>query len=75
MFRVHPRLRGGLIGPVSDSAKLTGSSPLTRGFALAMAGVGLCYRFIPAYAGVWFCGPRRKVFTTVHPRLRGGLRS
>ncbi len=73
MYSVHPRLRGELTLPFTQTLPKFGSSPLTRGtLAPIILTIGTI-RFIPAYAGnseVPHCCTSQKA---VHPRLRGEL--
>ena len=72
---VHPRVRGELVSAPIDSPPVIGSSPRTRGTQINQIASKGGNRFIPAYAGnSWTAngaGQRR----TVHPRVRGELRS
>ena len=72
---VHPRLRGELIVHLLAEHLYAGSSPLTRGTHVEADRGRKRRRFIPAYAG----NSERRVCgapgSTVHPRLRGELRT
>ena len=72
---VHPRLRGELLPRTSRTKNAFGSSPLTRGTHAQDLTACFNQRFIPAYAGNsgeskmgWWAG-------SVHPRLRGELKT
>ena len=70
---VHPRLRGELHHHWRYFSPKFGSSPLTRGtLAKTLFGRG-SMRFIPAYAGNSGRLRTTRIWTSVHPRLRGEL--
>ena len=72
---VHPRLRGELLHNHILNFVNGGSSPLARGTQLEDGTATLGQRFIPACAGnsrYMACG---EYGSTVHPRLRGELKS
>ena len=68
---VHPRIRGERSTPVYRIRHPPGSSPHTRGTLLIYFSPDLRMRFIPAYAGNAFAAQATRLFTTVHPRIRG----
>ena len=70
---VHPRLRGVLDYDLGACYAEEGSSPLTRGSALIWCPGSGWAGFIPAYAGFCPTGSVSRVWTWVHPRLRGVL--
>ena len=72
---VHPRLRGELGETETESGCTAGSSPLARGTHSPSIGRAFVCRFIPAYAGNSCRGRSRPKASTVHPRLRGELRT
>ena len=72
---VHPRLRGELEMRTTSEKSEFGSSPLTRG-TRATGGIrGRPLRFIPAYAGNSERPGKFRRSETVHPRLRGELKT
>ena len=72
---VHPRLRGELGETETESGCTAGSSPLARGTHSPSIGRAFVCRFIPAYAGNSCRGRSRPKASTVHPCLRGELRT
>ena len=72
---VHPRLRGELKQKDLRYQQRYGSSPLTRGTLIVYRRNIMISRFIPAYAGNSFSGNSIFMLVSVHPRLRGELKS
>ena len=72
---VHPRLRGELFSTQKAERFIHGSPPLARGTHSPSIGRAFVCRFIPAYAGNSCRGRSRPKASTVHPRLRGELRT
>ena len=72
---VHPRLRGELSGNESKALFHDGSSPLTRGTLRHDSAPLSAPRFIPAYAGNSRLAETSLAQKSVHPRLRGELKS
>ena len=67
----HPRSRGENLGKRVRGIDCSGSSPLTRGKLLMVAGFILWGRLIPAHAGKTCSWPGRSPRRTAHPRSRG----
>ena len=72
---VHPRLRGELCQRDTAVSGSDGSSPLTRGTLRLCAKSNVSIRFIPAYAGNSLFWLLDSECFSVHPRLRGELKS
>ena len=70
-FTVHPRARGEQLRFGRASVGVVGSSPRTRGTALATALESGDGRFIPAHAGNRYRRAFAASASTVHPRARG----
>ena len=68
---VHPRSRGEHRSPTPDSARVAGSSPLTRGTLPAGIASAADTRFIPAHAGNTVNRLTVRFSYSVHPRSRG----
>ena len=68
---VHPRVCGERTGRCNRRRAVRGSSPRLRGTQVAVAGDGVCDRFIPAFAGN--APPTRapRPLIPVHPRVCG----
>ena len=67
----HPRSRGENSASTLSSAKLEGSSPLTRGKPVGSTDEHSDPRLIPAHAGKTRVCPRRRAPAAAHPRSRG----
>ena len=72
---VHPRLRGELLNGAPLSQDQGGSSPLTRGTLFWDFIEEVDERFIPAYAGNSWTTFSWILSFSVHPRLRGELKT
>ena len=72
---VHPRLRGELAVVTAQRIVKSGSSPLTRGTRENSSPHEFHGRFIPAYAGNSVLPAVCMRDRSVHPRLRGELRT
>ena len=70
-YRAHPRSRGENSAHQQDTARETGSSPLTRGKRNDRARKGARGGLIPAHAGKTPCSGRRPGMLRAHPRSRG----
>ena len=67
----HPRSRGENQGHLQVLRKAPGSSPLTRGKRLGVAGLTIPHRLIPAHAGKTSWRSGAPPSTAAHPRSRG----
>ena len=70
--RVHPRLRGGSLGIVTERYAARGPSPPARGKRTASVEDFLGKGSIPACAGEATAATSTSSWSGVHPRLRGG---
>ena len=68
---VHPRMRGERSSARIHNARLSGSSPHTRGTPAADDPMTALVRFIPAYAGNALALHAGTSSPAVHPRIRG----
>ena len=71
---VHPHLRGAYMAWVSSIRYFNGSSPPTWGILLQGRLVAQPERFIPTYVGHTPLMSTGKIFSAVHPHLRGAYR-